>query len=78
MNPQTVGRQYNTGRIAPVQCVKGDTLNDLDIKDTCFALIILYEGMARFQVGDLSFEATAPTFVCFDELHSPKLIKNAD
>ena len=75
MNPQTFGRQYNTGRIAPVQCVKGDTLNDLDIKDTCFALMILYEGMAQFQVGDLSFEAIAPAFVCFDELHSPKLIK---
>ena len=75
MNPQTFGRQYNTGRIAPVQCVKGDTLKDLDIKDTCFALMILYEGMARFQVGDLSFEAAAPCFVCFDELHSPKLIK---
>ena len=32
MNPQTFGRAYNTGRIAPVQCVKEDTLTDLNIK----------------------------------------------
>ena len=75
MNPQTFGHTYNTGRIAPVQCVKNDTLNDLNIKDTCFALMILYEGTALFQVGDASFEAMAPCFVCFDETVSPKLLK---
>ena len=75
MNPQTFGRKYNTGRIAPVQCVKNDTLKDLNIKDTCFALVILYEGTALFQVGDASFEAIAPCFVCFDETVSPILLK---
>lgn len=75
MNPQTFGLKYNTGRIAPVQCVKNDTLKDLNIKDTCFVLMIIYEGMARFEVGGVSFEAAAPCFVCFDELESPKLLK---
>ena len=75
MNPQTFGRAYNTGRIAPVQCVKEDTLTDLNIKDTCFALVIVYEGVLHFQVRDTSFEAHAPCFVCFDESESPKLLK---
>ena len=75
MNPQTFGRNYNPGKIAPVQCVKNDTLKDLNIKDTCFSLMIIYEGTALFQVGDLSFEAMGPCFVCFDESESPKLLK---
>ena len=75
MNPQTFGRNYNTGRIAPVQCVKNDTLKDLDIKDTCFVLMILYEGTAHFQVREKTFAAMAPCFVCFDESESPKLLK---
>ncbi len=75
MNPQTFGRNYNTGRIAPVQCVKNDTLKELNIKDTCFGLMIIYEGTALFGVGDLSFEAMGPCFVCFDESGSPKLLK---
>ncbi len=75
MNPQTFGRHYNTGRIAPVQCVKNDTLNDLNIKDACFALIILYDGTAHFQVHGKTFEAMAPCFVCFDESDSPELLK---
>ena len=78
MNPQTFGRNYNPGKIAPVQCVKNDTLKDLNIKDTCFSLMIIYEGTALFQVGDLSFEAMGPCFVCFDESESPKLLKNED
>lgn len=75
MNPQTFGRAYNTGRIAPVQCVKEDTLTDLNIKDTCFALMIIYEGVAHFEVCGKTFEAMAPCFVCFDESESPKLLK---
>lgn len=75
MNPQTLGNNYNVGKIAPIQCVKGDTLADLDIKGVCFGLMIIYEGMALFQVGDLTFEAMGPCFVCFDESESPKVIK---
>ena len=75
MNPQTFGRNYNTGRIAPVQCVKNDPLTDLNIKDTCFAFIIVYEGTVRFQIRETIFDADAPCFVCFDESDSPKLIQ---
>ena len=75
MIPQTFGCNYNTGRIAPVQCVKEDTLTDLNIKDTCFALILVYEGDVHFQIRDTSFVANAPCFLCFDESESPKMIK---
>ena len=75
MNPQTFGLKYNTGKIAPVQCVKNDTLKDLNIKDTCFVLMLMYEGVAHFEVCGKTFEAMAPCFVCFDESESPKLLK---
>lgn len=75
MKPQTVGHNYDAGKIVPVQCVKDDTLRDLDIKDACFGLIILYEGTAFFRIGNLSFEAMGPCFICFDESDSPKLLR---
>ena len=75
MKPQTVGRNYDVGRIASIQCVKDDTLRDLNFQDACFGLIIIYEGTALFQVGDASFEAMGPCFVCFDESASPKILK---
>jgi len=75
MIPQTIGREYDVGKLAPVQCVKDDTLKDLDIKDNCFLLLIVREGAARFRVGNRSFEAAGPCFVCFDERESPRLIK---
>ena len=78
MNPQTIGRNYNAGKIVPVQCLKDDVLNDLEIKDSCFLLLIVYAGTAYFQVGESSFEAVGPCFVCFDETISPKLLKKRD
>ena len=75
MKPQTFGRNYNAGKIVPIQCVKDDPLKDLDIKDSCFLWSIIYEGTVKFQVGDSSFEAMGPCFVCFDESESPRLLK---
>ena len=75
MKPQTFGRNHDIGRMVPVQCVKDDTLRDLNIKDACFGLLIIYEGTVIFQIGDLSFEATGPCFVCFDESNSPKILR---
>lgn len=75
MIPQTVGRDYDVGRIAQVQCIKNDTLKYLDIKDRCFLLMIIYEGDAYFQVGEITFEAVGPCFVCFDEKEQPKLVR---
>ena len=51
MDPQTLGHGYNAGRIVPVRCVKGDHLQDVDTKDSCFLLIIIYEGTALFEIG---------------------------
>jgi AraC-like DNA-binding protein len=75
MKPQTFGRNHDIGRVVPVQCVKDDTLRDLNIKDACFGLLIIYDGTVNFQIGDLSFEATGPCFVCFDESNSPKILR---
>ena len=38
MDPKTFGRHYDIGRLVPIQCVKNDTLKDLDIKSTCKAV----------------------------------------
>ena len=75
MKPQTFGRNHDIGRMIPIRCVKDDTLRDLNIKDACFGLLIIYEGTVIFQIGDLSFEATGPCFVCFDESNSPKILR---
>ena len=75
MDPKTFGRNGDVGKIVPIRCVKDDTLRDLDIKDACFGFIMIYEGTALFRVGDLSFEATGPCFVCFDESNSPKVLR---
>lgn len=75
MIPQTIGREYDVGKVASVQCVKNDTLKDLEIKTHCFLMLIIREGTAYFQVGDMAFEAVGPCFVCFDEREQPKLIR---
>lgn len=78
MDPKTFGYNFNTGKIVPIQCVKGDTLIDLDIGGNCFCLIIIYEGTVWFKIGNLSYEAVGPCFVCFDESNSPELIRKRD
>ncbi len=75
MIPQTIGREFDIGKVAPVQCVKNDPLTDLEIKGHCFLLLMIHEGSAYFQAGDMAFEAIGPCFVCFDERKQPKLIK---
>ena len=74
MIPKTVGREYNTEKIVSIQCIKNDTLKDIEIKDCCFLLLFIHEGSAYFQVGDIVFEATGPCFVCFDEREQPKIV----
>ena len=71
MIPQTIGIRHDVGRIALVQCIRNASLNDLKIKNQCFALLILREGSAHFHVGRRSFEAVAPCMVCFDETANP-------
>ena len=75
MNPQTFERNKSSDRIVPIQCVRGDALKDLEIKDSCFLLMILYEGEAHFQLRGISVAAVGPCLVCFDEKDTPKLIR---
>ena len=75
VNPQTFEKNKSSDRIVPIQCVRGDTLKDLEIKDNCFLLMLLYEGEAHFRLRGISFDAIGPCLVCFDEKDSPKLIR---
>ncbi len=75
MIPKTVGHDAGNGKNALVTCVKNDTLDDIDIKGKCFLIIIVHEGTAYFQANDITFYATGPCFVCFDEKVQPILIK---
>lgn len=75
MIPQTIGKKFDVGKVVPIQCIRNDTLKDLDIKGHCFLMLIVREGSAYFQVGDVVFESIAPCFVCFDERKQPKLIR---
>lgn len=73
--PQTIGRKFNIGKIAQIQCVINDTLEDIEIKGQCFWMLIIYEGSVCFRVGDVEFEAIGPCWVCFDEREQPQIIK---
>ena len=73
----TVGKKYNEGKIAFVECVKNNSLDNIDIKDKYFLLIILTKGKLDFTVGGRKISATAPSFICFDESEDPVLISSA-
>ena len=70
----TVGRKYNEGKVAKIECVKNDRLQNIDIKGKCFLLIILTVGKLEFRVENGQFCAAAPAFICFDETADPMLI----
>ncbi len=74
MRHVTVGRKYNEGKVAKIECVKNDRLQNIDIKDKCFLLIILTAGKLEFKVENEQFCAAAPAFICFDETADPKQI----
>ena len=70
----TVGRKYNEGKVAKIECVKNDRLQNIDIKDKCFLLIILTAGKLEFNVENERLYAATPAFICFDETADPVLI----
>ena len=53
----TIGREYNTGKIAQVECISNDTLKSIDIKEQCYLLLILTAGTATFRVSEKEFTA---------------------
>ena len=70
----TVGRKYNEGKVAKIECVRNDRFQNIDIKDKCFLLIILNAGKLEFKVENERLYAAAPAFICFDETADPVLI----
>ena len=70
----TVGRKYGEGKVAKIECVRNDRLQNIDIKDKCFLLIILNAGKLEFKAENDRFCAAAPAFICFDETADPMLI----
>ena len=73
----TVGKKYNKGKIAFAECVKDGSLDNVDIKDNCFLLIILVKGKLEFKVGTEKVTATAPSFLCFNETENPVLVSKS-
>ena len=73
----TVGRKYNEGKVAFVECVKNGSLDNIDIKDKCFLLVVLTKGKLEFKVGGENVTASAPSFLCFDESQNPVLISKS-
>lgn len=70
----TIGKNYPAGKIVPVKCVVNDKFDNINIKDQCFLLIILTEGNATFRVSGETVCATAPCFVCFNEISDLEFI----
>lgn len=73
----TIGRKYNEGKVAFVECIKNGSLDNINIKDKCFLLIILTKGKLEFKVGGEKVTANAPSFLCFDESEDPVLISKS-
>ena len=73
----TVGRKYNEGKVAFVECVKNGSLDNINIKDKCFLLIVLTKGKLEFKVSGEKVTANAPSFVCFDESENPVLVSKS-
>lgn len=73
----TVGKKYNAGKIAYVECVENGTLSHIDIKDECFLLVCLLQGRLSFKLNGVDVSAAAPCFFCFNEKEAPTLISKS-
>ena len=78
LNYITKGKVYNKGKIAFVKCENNSDLTDIRIKDECYLLIILIKGKLELRIAEKNVYASAPSFLCFDELENPTLISNKD
>ena len=65
---QRYGKRY-----LPAKCIENDPLDDLDIKDNCFALLMIHEGSLSLQIGESVLNAMAPCLICLDETKEVKL-----
>lgn len=78
MEHVTVGRKYNEGKIAFVECIKSGSLDSVDIKDKYFLMIILIKGKLEFKIGEKQITANSPSFICFDESENPVLVSKTN
>lgn len=67
----TKGKKYNEGKVAYVECLKNGALDNINIKDKYFLLIILTYGKLEFTVGGKNLTAVSPALLCFDETENP-------
>ncbi len=74
MKPITYGFDDYGSRSVAIQYITDDKFDDLNIKDSCFLLTVVYEGELCFKIGENVLKATAPCLVCFDESISPELM----
>ena len=77
MEHTTVGRVHNAGKIAYINCRRNLPLEDIDIKDKSFLLVVLRSGSMRFSVENKEITATSPSFICFDETENPVLLSKS-
>ena len=77
MEHVTVGRVHNAGKTAHINCRRNPPLDNIDIKNKSFLLLVLTSGSIRFSVDKKEFTATAPAFICFDESENPVVLSKS-
>ncbi|MBQ0084079.1 MAG: helix-turn-helix transcriptional regulator [Clostridiales bacterium] len=79
MTHATLGRKFDSGKIAAIECIKNAPLKGIQIKDECFLLLVVVEGEIKFSSHAKNYSAVGPCFVCFDETENPRFTayKNA-
>ncbi len=75
MEPRTIGRIYQAGKVAQIACKDNDSLAQMDIEGKCFLMLLVLGGEANIAIGSRQICAKAPCFVCFDERDAPVLIE---
>ncbi len=70
----TVGQKFNAGKVAKIKCFENSNLENIDVKNNCFLLVILTSGKLEFSLSEKRITAMAPAFICFDEQENPKLL----
>lgn len=74
MKNLTIGKNFNQGKIAKIYCEKNGKLDNMEIKNECFLLIVLVSGSISFKIDEKEHYAAAPSFICFDERNNPNLM----
>ncbi|MGN1083190.1 MAG: helix-turn-helix transcriptional regulator [Candidatus Avispirillum sp.] len=74
MEHNTVGKIYDAGKVVSVECKKNPPLGQIDTNGSYFLLIALFDGNMLFSVDGEEISASAPCFICFNELQEAFLV----